>query len=507
MVDRSFFHGAGSQRTLIGVVIVAGVLFVSIVVFLDDGDRERRAEDEPTETASTMHPTNRETGKDARKRSESSKKPLRVKKLAPGTYRFRLSATLPVQFPVSSRVSISLYRGGREIESGWQFRMRDDNQINWTTRMGKKNQRLPPGLYRVVAKITETGMDVPENFRRDVFPAEDRSFQNQVLSGHAWVYEIGVRVGTRNEIDRYEQKQVQWIKQQGSKMMDAWAAWRKVVQSLYKLHREGKTVPTSAANRLLKTLKQVRKQCETFRERPGQEESYLWSPNPPFEGDLRVLARTLPTKVNALTVTMLHQLIGGIPSDWPDEFRRSGFQSNIDVFHHMNQYHERTVADLRDRLSEWKGLDEKFQSARRYQRFRLRRLLAIPEAIHQLSEKGRILPFKKAGGMDDEFRRASLRVLVRQVRSLLTFHISAYRDTSKNMALETIALPDSTLGSVLDIVLLKRCRDLYRTLDVQIPESLSSGANAGSEDGVKQALKQFNMLKEQARSSDEQRNR
>jgi hypothetical protein len=360
-------------------------------------------------------------------------------------------------------------------------------------------------LYRIIATITKAGMDVPDMFRREVLSGEQRSFKHRVLTGRAWIYETGVRIGTSRAVDRYEQRNVQWVRENGTNLIDSWREWREEVRSLYKLNRDGKTVPPSAADRLLDKLKQVQKQCNTFRDRPGQEVSYLWTPSPSFERKLQSLARTLPTKVNALTVTMLDQLIGGLPRDWPDRFRMAGFQSNIHVLDHMNQYHERTIVDFHDQLSEWRGLDNRFQSARAYHRFRLRRLVAIPEAIRQLSEDGRILQLNKGGAMDNELRRASLRVLVRYARRLLKFHLSAYRDTAQVMDLVTSDVTSSGLRPLLEAVLLRRCRELYRALDVQVPESLTE--TTGSGDGSDEVLKQFNVLKKEAASPDGQRER
>jgi type I site-specific restriction endonuclease len=132
-------------------------------------------------------------------------------------------------------------------------------------------------------------------------------------------------------------------------------------------------------------------------------------------------------------------------------------------------------------------------------------LVAIPEAIRQLSEDGRILQLNKGGAMDNELRRASLRVLVRYARRLLKFHLSAYRDTAQVMDLVTSDVTSSGLRPLLEAVLLRRCRELYRALDVQVPESLTE--TTGSGDGSDEVLKQFNVLKKEAASPDGQRER
>ncbi len=502
--ERSTERGRASRWGPVGILVLIAVLGV-LAFFTGIGEPGRQTDRTPTDTESASTSDTRRKEQVNRDESDSHRDVLRATESAPGTYRFRLDVDLPVDVASSSRVSISLYRGAKKIASGWHFRLGKEQRIRWTARVGDPDRRLPPGLYRVRAKITETGMDVPESFREQVLPNENPSFRNRVLTGDAWVYEVGIRIGSDRAIKQFERRHVRWLKENGSAMVDAWYAWRSKVQSLYETYREGNAVPSSAADTLLQQLRRIRRRCRVFRDRPGRDISYLWTPNPPFESNLQELARILPMKVNALTVTMLEQLIGRVPRDWPKSFRRSGFQSNIDVYHHMNQYHERTISGLRDQLSEWSGLDRRFQSVRAYRRYRLRWLLDIPEAVRQLSADGSTFRFGESSAMDRELRRASLRVFVRYVRRLLTFHTSAFRETVRVMDMKDGTVSHATRTQVLEAVLLNRCRQLYRAMEMEVPDALVGAS--GPESRANGAIKQFRMLKKRARYSDERRER
>ncbi len=490
-------RGAISRTLIFSGAFFAGALLFVATYYAGVGRSERektRAGSENIQKVSVKNRsrTNNEAFPTPKKQNRNDSW-LRVEQVDRGTYRFRLNIRLPKEVAGGRRGEISLFRGAKKIDAGWNVVPDPPGHLTWSARKGSPDRRVPPGLYRVRIRISDPGVSVPEIIKQVMVTSDDSSFRVRLLSGRAWDHEMGVRIGSWEQIRRIERRRSRALKRKGRKLFEAWAGWRNIVREAYGRHTSGEDVPSSVAGRMLKKLRSIQKWSEKVFDRSNKDYRYLWTPEPPFMGELQTFVRTIPERTNTLTVTMLRQLIGDLPSNWPERYRVAGFQSDINVFDHMNRYHHQTVTKLRRALKKWSPGDVRFRGTRGYQRFRLTRLVQIPEAVEEFAEGSRVHQLRGRLPENVELRRATMDAFVRYIRTLLAFHVDAYETTARNMNLDSVDVPLTELRDVLQAVTMKRCRAIYRTLGVRVPDAFSSAD--GSTQETEKSLEKYRDLR------------
>jgi len=347
--------------------------------------------------------------------------------------RYRLTYRIPFEHLDSiPPVNVTIHREHLPLRNlQWTDHPTSGGLIQRSMRIGATGAKLPPGLYRVELQLTESPVTVPTPVLKtsDVI-REESSLTYRILSGRAWTYELGAGIGDQRRIDTFRERTVGRLQTRGLALYRSWSRWLETARQLYRAERPDRL--DTLYRQLHEGLRAVENASRHILELTG-ESSWMVHPEKRIRERLVGEAKSMFSKARALSMTVMKQTMGGIPPDWPKKYRVRGFQSNLNVLHHMNQYHQNTIKPLREELKTTKGWRTPYRSRNSYLRHRIRNLMAIVSSVRRLHHSSLHDQFQTYVPDDPERRTFLMKQIRLYFRALLSFHERAVRQTLNAM--------------------------------------------------------------------------